>query len=160
MLLPWVYGYSPLVRLGTFLFIACRHRVITYTPDSGEEKKNLVLGLGAEKWIDFKEVGSAEGGLVAAVVEATNGGPHAALMTATAVCQKFSTLHLEALVSSILLWEEGMTYFFSFIKIQPYTDAAHYLRYSGTLVMVGIPPLTLQIPVLVAVVKVSHVLRY
>ncbi len=41
--------------------------------DTGEEKKNLSLSLGAEKWIDFQEAGD---NLIQQVVAATNGGPH------------------------------------------------------------------------------------
>ena len=46
--------------------------------DSGEGKKELCLGVGAEKWLDFKE--SAD--LIVDVKAATDGlGPHAALIT-------------------------------------------------------------------------------
>jgi len=47
--------------------------------DTGEEKKNLSLSLGAEKWIDFQEAGD---NLIQQVVAATNGGPHVAIVTA------------------------------------------------------------------------------
>ncbi|KAF9061670.1 hypothetical protein BDP27DRAFT_1337764 [Rhodocollybia butyracea] len=47
--------------------------------DTGEEKRNLCLSLGAEKWIDFKE--STD--LVKDVQAASDGiGPHAAVITA------------------------------------------------------------------------------
>jgi propanol-preferring alcohol dehydrogenase len=47
--------------------------------DTGAEKKNLCLSLGAEKWIDFKESKD----LVKSIKEATDGfGPHAAVVTA------------------------------------------------------------------------------
>ena len=49
-------------------------------PDSGEEKKQLVLSLGAEAWIDFKETRD----LVADVKRLTGGlGAHSAVVTAT-----------------------------------------------------------------------------
>ncbi|KLO13054.1 GroES-like protein [Schizopora paradoxa] len=48
--------------------------------DTGEEKKKLTLSLGAEKWIDFKEAGE---NLIQQVVAATDGGPHAAIVTAS-----------------------------------------------------------------------------
>ena len=47
--------------------------------DSGEDKKKLVLGLGAEAWIDFKETQD----LVADVKRLTDGfGAHSAVVTA------------------------------------------------------------------------------
>ncbi|KDQ58620.1 hypothetical protein JAAARDRAFT_193166 [Jaapia argillacea MUCL 33604] len=46
--------------------------------DSGEEKKQLCLKLGAEKWIDFKETKD----LVGDIVAATGGGAHSAVVTA------------------------------------------------------------------------------
>lgn len=50
--------------------------------DTGEQKKTLTMGLGAEKWIDFRETND----LVADVMAATDGaGPHAAIVaTSTA----------------------------------------------------------------------------
>lgn len=50
--------------------------------DTGEEKKKLTLSLGAEKWIDFKEAGE---NLIQQVIAATDGGPHAAIVTASNV---------------------------------------------------------------------------
>ncbi|KAI0078291.1 GroES-like protein [Panus rudis PR-1116 ss-1] len=48
--------------------------------DTGAEKRDLVLKLGAEKWIDFKETKD----LVKDIKEATGGaGPHATVITAT-----------------------------------------------------------------------------
>ncbi|KIM61842.1 hypothetical protein SCLCIDRAFT_1215659 [Scleroderma citrinum Foug A] len=48
--------------------------------DSGKEKRELCLSLGAEKWVDFRESGT---NLVADVMAASDGkGPHAALVTA------------------------------------------------------------------------------
>lgn len=47
--------------------------------DTGESKKNLCFGLGAEKWVDFRESKD----LIKDVQEATDGlGPEAALLTA------------------------------------------------------------------------------
>ena len=46
--------------------------------DSGEGKKALCLGVGAEKWLDFEESSD----LAMDVKAATDGGPHAALITA------------------------------------------------------------------------------
>jgi propanol-preferring alcohol dehydrogenase len=47
--------------------------------DTGAEKKDLCLSLGAEKWIDFKESPD----LVKSIKEATDGlGPHATIVTA------------------------------------------------------------------------------
>ena len=46
--------------------------------DTGAEKKQLCLDLGAEKWIDFKQTKD----LVKAIKEACDGlGPHAAVVT-------------------------------------------------------------------------------
>lgn len=51
--------------------------------DSGKEKRELCLSLGAEKWVDFRESGT---NLVADVMAASDGkGPHAALVTAGTV---------------------------------------------------------------------------
>ncbi|EIW85861.1 mannitol-1-phosphate dehydrogenase MPDH1 [Coniophora puteana RWD-64-598 SS2] len=46
--------------------------------DTGDSKRDLCLSLGAEKWIDFRE--SID--LVQDVIEATDGGAHAALVAA------------------------------------------------------------------------------
>ncbi|KAL5482819.1 ADH1_3 [Sanghuangporus weigelae] len=45
--------------------------------DSGEDKRKLVLELGAEKWIDYKESKD----LVSDIIAATEGGAHAAVIT-------------------------------------------------------------------------------
>lgn len=46
--------------------------------DTGADKKKLVLGLGAEKWIDFKESKN----IVQDIKDACDGlGPHAAVVT-------------------------------------------------------------------------------
>lgn len=50
--------------------------------DTGAEKKELCLSLGAEKWIDFRETKD----LVKDIKNATGGeGPHAALVSAASV---------------------------------------------------------------------------
>lgn len=46
--------------------------------DSGEDKKDLCLGLGAERWVDFRETVD----LAADINSVTEGGAHAALVTA------------------------------------------------------------------------------
>lgn len=49
------------------------------SPDTGAEKRDLVMKLGAEKWIDFKETKD----LVKDIKDATDGrGPHVAVVTA------------------------------------------------------------------------------
>ena len=56
----------------------------TNSSDTGAEKKEICLRLGAEKWIDFKEAGD---NLVQQVIAATDGkGANAALVTASNVC--------------------------------------------------------------------------
>lgn len=51
--------------------------------DTGEEKKQLCLKLGAEKWVDFRESEN----LIADVQAATDGlGPQAAIIAAGNVC--------------------------------------------------------------------------
>ncbi|KAI6024234.1 mannitol-1-phosphate dehydrogenase MPDH1 [Pisolithus marmoratus] len=80
--------------------------------DSGKEKQDLCLSLGAEKWIDFRESGS---NLVDDVTAAADGkGPHAALVAAGSAV--------------------------------PFTQALFYLRPSGTLVGVGVPDGTFDVP--------------
>jgi propanol-preferring alcohol dehydrogenase len=50
--------------------------------DTGAEKKELCLSLGAEKWIDFRETKD----LVKEIRNVTGGeGPHAALVSAASV---------------------------------------------------------------------------
>lgn len=46
--------------------------------DTGEKKKELVMRLGAEKWIDFKESED----IIKDIQDATGGGPQAAVITA------------------------------------------------------------------------------
>ncbi|KAF7794778.1 hypothetical protein EIP86_005916 [Pleurotus ostreatoroseus] len=46
--------------------------------DTGDAKKSLCLSLGAERWIDFRESKD----IVADIQSITNGGPHAAVVTA------------------------------------------------------------------------------
>lgn len=53
--------------------------------DTGEDKKNLTLSLGAEKWVDFKAVSGEQGGLVAAVKAATDGGPRATVIVTSSI---------------------------------------------------------------------------
>jgi D-arabinose 1-dehydrogenase-like Zn-dependent alcohol dehydrogenase len=56
--------------------------ILTWLADSGAEKKELCLKLGAEKWIDFNESKD----LVKDVKDACGGlGPHCALVTANTV---------------------------------------------------------------------------
>ena len=45
--------------------------------DTGEDKRELSLSLGAEAWVDFRESTN----LVADVIAATGGGAHAAIVT-------------------------------------------------------------------------------
>ena len=60
-----------------FLFL-CLNTLL----DTGEDKKEFCMKLGAEKWIDFKETSD----VVAAVMEITDGlGAHAAIVAAAAV---------------------------------------------------------------------------
>jgi hypothetical protein len=59
---------------------------LTYATDTGEQKKTLTMGLGAEKWIDFRETND----LVADVMAATDGaGPHAAIVATSTVSPGF-----------------------------------------------------------------------
>ena len=68
-----VSNFSALITFGNDLTIQL---------DTGEEKKQLVLSLGAEKWIDFKQTKD----LVKDVKDATGGaGPHAAVVAAAHV---------------------------------------------------------------------------
>lgn len=61
--------------------------------DTGEEKKNLVLELGAERWIDFQESKN----IVTDVVAATGTvGPHAAVVAANAVSPSQSPANLHS----------------------------------------------------------------
>ncbi|EJD05633.1 mannitol-1-phosphate dehydrogenase MPDH1 [Fomitiporia mediterranea MF3/22] len=63
-------------HLGVQYAVSMGLRVVAI--DTGEEKRKLVLELGAEKWIDFKETQD----LVSEVVTTTGGGAHAAVITA------------------------------------------------------------------------------
>ena len=61
--------------------------VLTNVTDSGAEKKELCLRLGAEVWIDFKETQD----IVAAVKAATGGaGAHSAVVTTASVSIVFT----------------------------------------------------------------------
>jgi propanol-preferring alcohol dehydrogenase len=54
--------------------------MLRWLPDSGDEKEELVMRLGAEKWIDFKKSKN----IVEDVRAATDGlGAHAAVVTAS-----------------------------------------------------------------------------
>lgn len=56
--------------------------IVVSLSDTGAEKKELCLSLGAEKWIDFRETKD----LVKEIKNATGGeGPHAALVSAASV---------------------------------------------------------------------------
>lgn len=67
--------------------------------DTGAEKKELVLSLGAEKWIDFKETKD----LVKDVKDATQGlGPHAAIVAAAHVRLPFVKYLLIVTKSALL----------------------------------------------------------
>jgi hypothetical protein len=70
-------GLSPNFRyFPTHFLIAASHI------DTGAEKKDLCLTLGAEKWVDFRETKD----LVKDIKEAAGGdGPHAALVSAASV---------------------------------------------------------------------------
>ncbi|KAF5349562.1 hypothetical protein D9756_008831 [Leucocoprinus leucothites] len=86
--------------------------------DTGEDKKALVLSLGAEKWVDFKESKN----LAADVQAATGGaGPQVAII---------ATGHPE-----------------------PFSQAALYLKSTGTLMCVGVPAkmaaLNIPIPLII-----------
>jgi len=80
-----VYGFGlRVVAVGEFVSVvpfvilsANKHLL-----DTGAEKKELCLKLGAEKWVDFRETKD----LVKDIREAAGGeGPHAALVSATSV---------------------------------------------------------------------------
>jgi hypothetical protein len=63
--------------------------------DTGTEKKELCLSLGAEKWIDFRETKD----LVSDIKNAAGGeGPHAALVSAASV----SFVHLVYFMITVL----------------------------------------------------------
>ena len=76
MLSLWVFVSWPSVRVFNQLFF---HGESDQNADTGSEKRDLCLKLGAEKWIDFKETKD----LVKDIKEATGGpGPHSAVVTA------------------------------------------------------------------------------
>ena len=77
---PWVSVWSVLVS--NYYTLIAFSNDLTIQLDTGEEKKKLVLSLGAEKWIDFKQTKD----LVKDVKDATGGaGPHAAVVAAAHV---------------------------------------------------------------------------
>ena len=67
----------------------CHQTLLIFNPfslqsriDTGAEKRDLCLKLGAEKWIDFRETKD----IVKDIKDATGGeGPHAALVSAASV---------------------------------------------------------------------------
>lgn len=70
-------GLSP-----TFLIFSCPFLIAASHIDTGAEKKEICLKLGAEKWVDFCETKD----LVKDIKEAAGGdGPHAALVSAASV---------------------------------------------------------------------------
>jgi hypothetical protein len=80
------YESSPLVRHQLFLCQFCVFLTVTSLSDTGAEKKELCLGLGAEKWVDFRETKD----LVKEIKNAAGGeGPHAALVSAASVSNFF-----------------------------------------------------------------------
>lgn len=75
---PWVSVSSQSVSRPASAVILNPY-LIAHPPDTGAEKKALVMKLGAEKWVDFKETKD----LVKDIVDATDGfGAHAAVVTA------------------------------------------------------------------------------
>lgn len=92
---------SPAVQFAAVLGL----RVVAI--DSGEDKRKLVLELGAEKWIDYKESKD----LVADIIAATGGGAHAAVITTgtTAVYnQAIGYLRSRATIVVVGLPKDGM----------------------------------------------------
>lgn len=76
MPLLWVFVSWPSVRVYHYFQT---HDESDKNADTGSEKRDLCLKLGAEKWIDFKETKD----LVKDIKEATGGlGPHSAVVTA------------------------------------------------------------------------------
>ena len=68
--------------------------------DTGEEKRQLVLSLGAEKWIDFRQSKD----IVQDIRDATEGvGAHAAIVVSSAVGHTSNTLG-SRLYISLLGW--------------------------------------------------------
>ena len=105
-------------------------------------KKKLCIGLGAEKWIDFRESKD----LVKDVQDATDGlGPDAAVIAAQDV--KYFI---------ISLFEKIFT---RLTQITPFNQAIMYLRLKGTLVCVGMPAgnALLNIPVGLLLAKVKYI---
>jgi threonine dehydrogenase-like Zn-dependent dehydrogenase len=105
-------------------------------------KKKLCVGLGAEKWVDFRESQD----LVKDVQAATDGlGPEAALIVAGEVkCFNHIYFFLKYLLE---------------IQITPFNQAIMYLRRKGTLVCVGMPAgnALLNVPVALLIAKVNEI---
>ncbi len=78
--LLWAFVSLLLVCPVSFYFYPSPHsRRVLPILDTGADKRDLVMKLGAEKWIDFKETKD----LVKDIQDATDGlGPHAAVITA------------------------------------------------------------------------------
>ena len=94
------------------------------SPDTGAEKKELCLQLGAEKWVDFRETKD----LVKDIREAAGGeGPHAALVSAASV-SPLTHATLDA-----YNWKKTN------VQSSAYEQAVDYLRPGGTLLVVGLP---------------------
>ena len=110
------------------------------SPDTGNDKKEACLRLGATKWIDFRESKD----LVVDVVTACDGlGPHAALIISpvvSAVQHVNSTKLLNVLQGAV------------------YDQAVKYVRPNGTVVAVAIPPVTytMQTPFVFIIAKAGH----
>lgn len=101
----------------------------------------MCLSLGAEKWIDFQDAGDK---LIQEVMAATDGGPHVAIVTAS---------NVGSIVTRVL-W----TFLFTVhlvAKGAAYNQAVMYLRTLGTLMCVGLPQASLNVPIPVIAVKVN-----
>lgn len=72
--------------------------IVVSLPDTGAEKKELCLSLGAEKWIDFRETKD----LVKEIRNATGGeGPHAALVSAASVSFIIDAYHDNCIIPGV-----------------------------------------------------------
>ncbi|KXN83414.1 Alcohol dehydrogenase 1 [Leucoagaricus sp. SymC.cos] len=93
--------------------------------DTGESKRELVMSLGAEKWVDFRETKN----LIADVQAATGGpGPQAAVIATG--------------------------------NAEPFSQAAMYLKSTGTLMCVGMPAglAALNIPITLVISKCLRII--
>ena len=66
--------------------------------DTGEAKREMVLKLGAEKWVDFKESQD----LIKDIKAATDGGPQAAIVAAGDVRHYLSAVLIKDVYSGVL----------------------------------------------------------